>query len=300
MVISKHEMSNKNFKLTPPPSRQGIYPVKIINGLKDIIDSFDTFILDQWGVLHNGGDAFPEAIKALKFLKAHNKKVVILSNSGNTGTFSYARLQDSGISRDLYLDVLTSGDHMRHNFTSGKFKQLGQRALYFSWDNNNSVLGDCGLSESTADDASFVLCCGVDRGSVDAYLDDLKLAYQNNLELVVSNPDLVAMQPDGTLKTCPGAIASAYQEMGGVVHWHGKPQQKIYKMCKELVGGWVNAVAVGDSLEHDIAGANGADISSLLITSGIHAKALSDEKSIKILCHEYSVQPSFYVDWFKK
>ena len=88
--------------------------------------------------------------------------------------------------------------------------------------------------------------------------------------------------------------------MGGVVHWHGKPQKEIYTMCKELVGGWDNAVAVGDSLEHDIAGANSAGIDSLLITSGIHAKAISDEKSIDNLCHEYSVNPSFYVDWFKK
>jgi HAD superfamily hydrolase (TIGR01459 family) len=272
--------------------------VKIINGLNEIIDSFDTFILDQWGVLHNGGDAFPAAIEALKFLKAHNKKVVILSNSGKTGAFSYARLQDSGISRDLYFDVLTSGDHMRHNFSSGKFKKLGKQALHFTWDNDDSVLDDCALTEAKIQDASFVLCCGVDRGDVEAYMPDLKLAYQNNLELVVSNPDLVAMSPDGALKTCPGAIAKAYQEMGGTVHWHGKPQREIYTMCKALVGGWENAIAVGDSLEHDIAGANGAGISSLFITSGIHAKHISCQKNIEHLCETFSVKPSFYVDWF--
>lgn len=273
--------------------------MKMINGLNDIIDSFDTFILDQWGVLHNGGDAFPEAVEALKFLKENNKKVVILSNSGKSGRFSYARLKDSGISRDLYLDVLTSGDHMRHNFKSGKFKQLGQQALHFTWDNDDSVLDDCALTANSINDASFILCCGVDRGNVDAYRDDLKLAYQNNLELVVSNPDLVAMTPEGLLKTCPGAIAKVYQEMGGIVHWHGKPQHEIYTMCKTLVGGWQNAIAVGDSLEHDIAGANGASISSLFITSGIHSQEISDQKSIENLSQSFSVQPSYCVDWFK-
>lgn len=272
----------------------------MINGLKDIIDTFDTFILDQWGVLHNGDDAFPEAIEALMFLKSHNKKVVILSNSGKTGTFSYQRLADSGITRDLYIDVLTSGDHMRKNFKSGKFQYLGKHALHFTWDNDHSVIDDCELIESTRDDASFVLCCGVDRGDVVAYMDDLTFAHQHNLELVVSNPDLVAMTPEGSLKTCPGAIASAYQKMGGVVHWHGKPQKEIYAMCKDLVGGWDNAIAVGDSLAHDIAGANSAGIESLLITSGIHAKAINDEESIDNLCHGYSVNPSYYVDWFKK
>jgi HAD superfamily hydrolase (TIGR01459 family) len=271
----------------------------MINGLNDIIDSYDTFILDQWGVLHNGGAAFPQAIQALEFLKANNKKVVILSNSGKSGVFSYARLQDSGISRDLYLDVLTSGDHMRHNFSSGKFKHLGNNALHFSWDNDQTVLDDCGLSKSNIEDASFVLCCGVDRGDLDYYMDDLTLALQNNLELVVSNPDLVAMLPDGSLKTCPGAIAKAYQDMGGIVHWHGKPQHDIYKMCYELVGGWENAIAVGDSLEHDIGGANSASLSSLFITSGIHSTQISDQTSIANLSEKYSVKPSYCTEWFK-
>lgn len=271
----------------------------MIKGLKDIIDNYDTFILDQWGVLHNGGDAFPEAIQALKFLKEHNKKVVILSNSGKTGKFSYKRLQDSGISRDLYFDVLTSGDHMRHNFNSGKFKTLGTNALFFSLDEDSSVLDDCALTESTIEEASFILCCGLDRGDLSYYMDDLKLAFQRNLQLVVSNPDLVAMMPNGALKTCPGTIAKVYQEMGGTVHWHGKPQSDIYKMCNELIGGWDNAIAVGDSLEHDIAGANIASISSLFITSGIHSTEISNIESINNLSNTFSVKPSHCVDWFK-
>lgn len=273
--------------------------MKIINGLKDIINNFDTFILDQWGVLHNGGQAFAEAIKALEFLKLHNKKVVILSNSGNSATFSYTRLENSGISRDLYLDVLTSGDHMRHNFHAGKFKHLREKALFFSWDNDTSVLDDCGLTESKVEDASLILCCGVDRGDIANYRDDLKLARQRDLELIVSNPDLVAMTPDGSLKICPGSIAKAYQEMGGIVHWHGKPQHDIYKMCKALVGGWENAIAVGDSLEHDIAGANNAGISSLFISSGIHSPEISDKQSIETLSDKFAVTPTHCVDWFK-
>ncbi|MDN2662599.1 TIGR01459 family HAD-type hydrolase [Psychromonas sp. 14N.309.X.WAT.B.A12] len=273
----------------------------MIAGLTDIIDKFDTFILDQWGVLHNGGHAFPEAIAALNLLKAHNKKVVILSNSGKNSAFSYARLTESGISRDLYLDVLTSGDHMRDNFNSGKFKTLGQQALHFKWEEDDTVLEDCSVqSVATAEQASFILCCGVDRGSVEAYMEDLAIACRNNLELVVSNPDLVAMTPEGNLKTCPGAIAMAYQKLGGKVHWHGKPQKEIYDMCKTLVGGWGNAIAVGDSLEHDIAGANGAGISSLFITSGIHADKISNHASIEKLAKQYKVAPDFYIDWFKQ
>lgn len=274
--------------------------MKTVTGLNALIDHFDTFILDQWGVLHNGGQAFPKAVEALKFLKENNKKVVILSNSGNSHSFSYQRLQDSGIDRNLYINVVTSGDHMRQNFRSGKFNHLGKNALFFSWDYNHAVLDDCNVIESDVDNASFVLCAGVDRGDLSNYMDDLKIARKRNLELVVSNPDLVAMSPSGALTMCPGTIAQAYQELGGIVHWHGKPQTEIYTMCKELVGGWDNAIAVGDSMAHDIAGANASNISSLFIRSGIHAKQISDQQSVIELAKKYSVQPSYCIDWFNK
>jgi len=285
--------------------------VKIISGLKDIINEFDTFILDQWGVLHNGGDAFPKAIETLQFLKQHDKKVVILSNSGNSHHFSYQRLTDSGISRDLYIDVLTSGDHMRHNFKQGKFAHLGSKALTFAFDDNTNanVLEDCGLTSVGIEDATLIMCYGVGRSSVAEYQADLDIAYARGLEMVVSNPDLVAMNPDGKLKLCPGSIATVYAAMGGKVHWHGKPQAEVYDMCHTLLGGWDNAIAVGDSLEHDIRGANTADIASLFLTTGIHAEDLNAKMATKEdmiaasvvadLSREFDVMPSHYIDWFQ-
>ncbi|SGZ07703.1 Putative uncharacterized protein [Moritella viscosa] len=285
--------------------------MKMISGLKDIINEFDTFILDQWGVLHNGGDAFPNVIEALAFLKQHDKKVVILSNSGNTHHFSYQRLTDSGISRELYIDVLTSGDHMRHNFKMGKFGHLGTKALVFGWGEgiNGTVLEDCGLTSVGIEDASFIMCYGVAYSNVVAYQTDLEIAYARGLEMVVSNPDLVAMSPDGELKLCPGSIANVYAAMGGKVHWHGKPQAEVYDMCHTLLGGWDNAIAVGDSLEHDIRGANTAGISSLFLTTGIHAEDLTEQMVSKDdvitatviadLSREFDVMPSHYIDWFQ-
>lgn len=285
--------------------------MKMISGLKDIINDFDTFILDQWGVLHNGGDAFSSAIATLEFLKLHNKKVVILSNSGNTHHFSYQRLTDSGIRRDLYIDVLTSGDHMRHNFNQGKFTGLGTKALVFGWDDDvaTTVLEDCGLTSAGIEDASLILCYGVGRGAVADYQTELEVAYARGLEMIVSNPDLVAMSPDGGLKLCPGSIANAYAAMGGKVHWHGKPQAQVYDMCHTLLGGWDNAIAVGDSLEHDIRGANTAGIASLFLTTGIHADELRAKMTNKedVICasivadlsREFSVMPSHYIDWFQ-
>ena len=270
--------------------------MKKINGLSDIIDTYDTFILDQWGVIHNGDDAFGFAVETLEYLQNHDKKVVILSNSGKNRFDSYDRLSDSGVSRDLYMDVLTSGDHMRFNFTLGKFDSLGKNTLFFPWDNDFSVLQELSLTAVSPEDAQFVLCAGVDRMEVEAYVEDLEIALEKGLELVVSNPDIVAMKGDDTF-TCPGAIAQAYAQMGGVVHWHGKPQIQFYDMCKDLVGGWDNAVAVGDSLAHDVAGANNAGIPSLFIESGIHNKDLRS-KSLADLAKDFDAVPTYTTEWF--
>jgi ribonucleotide monophosphatase NagD (HAD superfamily) len=86
--------------------------------------------------------------------------------------------------------------------------------LFFSWDEDASVLDDCELTVSKIQDASFILCCGVSRRDLSHYTNDLKLAYQRNLELVVSNPDLVAMNPDGSLKICPGTNAKSLSRDG--------------------------------------------------------------------------------------
>ena len=55
---------------------------KIVSGLQELADSFDAFILDQWGVLHDGTNALPDAAHCLAALGAAGKKLVILSNDG--------------------------------------------------------------------------------------------------------------------------------------------------------------------------------------------------------------------------
>ncbi|MGB1360810.1 MAG: TIGR01459 family HAD-type hydrolase [Alphaproteobacteria bacterium] len=269
----------------------------IIKKFDEIIDKYDTFILDQWGVIHNGGDAFENAVKTLNLLKQHNKKVIILSNSGKQSFTSYARLTDSGVGRDLYHDVMTSGEHMLHNFNSGKFDNLGKNPIFFDWDNDFTIMDYLGFENTDINNASFVLCCGVSRGTADAYIDDLKIAKQRNLELVVSNPDLKAMDPNGALRDCPGAIAKLYEDMGGTVYWFGKPQPQMYELCNEMIGGWKNAIAVGDSLEHDIKGANDAGIDSVFITTGIHHNEINDN-GLDDVIDKWGQKPTYSLEWF--
>ena len=52
-----------------------------LEGLKEIYNNYDTFIIDLWGVMHNGIMLNPRAIEAVENLQKNSKKFVFLSNA---------------------------------------------------------------------------------------------------------------------------------------------------------------------------------------------------------------------------
>ncbi len=108
-------------------------------------------------------------------------------------------------------------------------------------------------------------------------LEELK---RRGLTLLCANPDIV-VQRGGKLVYCAGAIARAYEKMGGPVIYYGKPYRPIYdttlaaarKAAKRDIA---RPLAIGDGLETDIKGANGAGLDSLFIADGIHGEDIGD------------------------
>jgi ribonucleotide monophosphatase NagD (HAD superfamily) len=75
-------------------------------------------------------------------------------------------------------------------------------------------------------------------------------------------------------------LAEWYENEGGTVRWHGKPHRSVYDSCLALLGitDRSRVLAVGDSIRTDIAGAAAADLDSLFIIGGIHAKEFGAAK----------------------
>ena len=59
---------------------------KIIDSIGDIISLYDVFILDQWGVMHDGYNGYDHAIYSVEKLIKENKKLIIISNSSKRKT----------------------------------------------------------------------------------------------------------------------------------------------------------------------------------------------------------------------
>ena len=55
--------------------------MKKLEHLSEISDQYDTYIIDLWGVMHNGIQLNVPAIKAVEKLIEINKRIIFLSNA---------------------------------------------------------------------------------------------------------------------------------------------------------------------------------------------------------------------------
>ena len=71
---------------------------------------YDIFFFDLFGVTHNGVKLFPDIINILKRIKNLRKKVIFISNAPRKSIKIKKFLNKIGLKRNLYFDVVSSGD----------------------------------------------------------------------------------------------------------------------------------------------------------------------------------------------
>ncbi|TGR16391.1 TIGR01459 family HAD-type hydrolase, partial [Mesorhizobium sp. M1C.F.Ca.ET.196.01.1.1] len=105
------------------------------------------------------------------------------------------------------------------------------------------------------------------------YREMLAPAAVSGVPCLCTNPDRIMLTKSGQ-RFGAGRIAELYEELGGNVEWIGKPHRPIYDAALAMLGNppRERVVGIGDSIEHDIAGASGAGLSSALVRSGILAE----------------------------
>ena len=282
----------------------------------ELTSRYQGFILDQFGVMHNGSSALPGAAELVEHLAKENKKLIILSNTSSPAHTTLARLPGLGFDPNHFVGAVTSGDEasrlIRETYGGGGGSSAEDKPpkkfIWFTWGAGNTnapsplpFLRPCGNVEPTlsVEDADFVVAhgSGVIRGpglsdddedisfqSMGSFLEDgdlseidqvLKQCLERNLPMVCANPDFVVQYGDGGIRYMPGNIAKRYQEMGGKCTTFGKPHREHFEACiRELGLPKADVAHVGDSLHHDIAGANAAGISSVFVAGGIHSSEL--------------------------
>ena len=253
----------------------------IIDGVAAIADRYDGFILDLWGVMHDGVRAYPGARDCLAALHRRGKRIVILSNAPRRAAQVVVRNAELGIPAELYHGLVTSGEAAWQALNTRSdpwHRGLGRRAYCLMPARDRGLLDGLALCEAgTIAEAGFILNTGVEsaRERIEEFEPVLADGVAAGLPMLCANPDLVVIR-GGMRELCAGSLAARYESLGGFVHYHGKPHEPIYRMCFEQLGiaDRRRILAVGDSLHTDVAGAAQAGIDVLFIAGGIHADEL--------------------------
>ncbi len=257
--------------------------MRLLEGFAPLAEAYDGFIVDLWGVVHDGVAPYPGAIETLANLKRLRKRVVLLSNAPRRAEAAAAAMRAMGIGDELYDAILTSGEAVHRALrdrTDPWFARLAPPLYHLGPARDRNVFDTLGLPEAGApEEAGFVLNTGPDDHlagqTLEQFLPLLRRCLAAGLPMICANPDLEVIR-GGVRVLCAGALAEAYAELGGEVRSLGKPDPAIYDTVLALLGlcDRTRVLAVGDSLRTDIAGAKAAGIESAWVIGGIHAAEL--------------------------
>ncbi|MGG5890040.1 TIGR01459 family HAD-type hydrolase [Falsiroseomonas sp. HC035] len=257
--------------------------MRMLDGVAPLAERYDGFILDLWGVVHDGRQPYPGVADALGRLKAAGKRIAFLSNAPRRSFVVDALLTGMGLDRALWDGTMTSGElawrHLKHR-DRADFAALGTRALHIGPERDLSVPAETGLVlVDRAEDAEFVLNTGPEpaRGNTDIepYRAALTACAARHLPMVCVNPDRHVMVGDQRV-LCAGALADLYLALGGPMAIEiGKPDPACYPPVLELLGlsDRSRIVAIGDSPHTDLAGAQAAGIDAVWALTGLAAHA---------------------------
>lgn len=275
--------------------------INYIKGLEEVHDDFDLYLVDQFGVLHNGVEPYAFAKDALEQLKSRGKQVVIVSNSGKRSAVNVNRIARLGFGSDLFDHFITSGEIAYRYLKSHLKGSAVKTCCLIARDNDTSAISGLDVQKiDNADDADMILISGseAERYSENEYREMLRLAAQRKTVCICTNPDKQMLTPDG-LKFGAGRIAQIYEELGGEVQWIGKPFPALYQYILTLYGDYDKGrvLCIGDSIEHDIAGGLKADLNTLLVKTGI----LSDVNTEQLHDHfrQHNLAPHFVAHEFR-
>ena len=260
--------------------------MKVLDGVATLAPVYDGFILDIWGVIHDGRKPYPGVAEALGRLKADGKRIVFLSNAPRRSFVVEALLTGMDLDGRLWDAIVTSGELAWRRLAkrdTQEFAALGHRALHIGPERDLSVVADTGVVlVGSAAEADFVLNTGPDpeRGSDDvaAYRLALEACAARGLPMVCVNPDRHVMVGDRHI-ICAGALVDLYKALGGPAAIEiGKPDPAVYDPVLEALGiaDRRRVVAIGDSPRTDLAGAQAAGIDAVWALTGLAAHAYGE------------------------
>jgi HAD superfamily hydrolase (TIGR01459 family) len=249
--------------------------IPVLASIKDVGSRYAAWLVDIWGVMHNGRRAFAGAVAANQSFRAQGGVVVLLSNSPRPSPGVQQQLRRLGVPDDGYDATVTSGDLTRHELA----KHAGAIVYHLGPERDRPMFEGLDVRLGRAEDAALVVCSGLfddETETPEDYVGLLRSLATRKLPMICANPDHLVERGD-KLVWCAGALAAIYEKEGGSVIYAGKPYAPIYELAFERIGELAGrrvardeVLAIGDGVNTDIAGAANFGLDSVFVASGLH------------------------------
>ena len=262
--------------------------MKKLKHLSEIYNLYDAYIIDLWGVMHNGIKLYPNAMEVVENLNNNNKKITFLSNAPRPNKNVINFLKKLNMEEKYLKKVLTSGEVATRSLKKNKY---GIKFYHLGPERDTSLFVGIEKNKTSIEKSDFILCTGL----FDNFADDLnyyKKLLSNHVKkkFICTNPDLIVHRGNKE-EYCAGKIAELFESLGGNVIYFGKPHKEIYDICLNQNE---KTLVIGDNLNTDIKGANNLNLDSLFITDGVHKLEYKDENEIESLQKKYRVKSKYF------
>jgi len=258
-----------------------------IEGLRSIVDDYELFYIDLWGVIHNGINLHNEAINTLEQISKKDKEYVLLTNAPRPNSSVKKFLEKMGMKKEMRDHVFTSGEaalnYLNKNLSNQSFFHIGPPRDF-------DLFKDFKKDKSTnIDKGEYILCTGL-FDDHDKDLTFYKNLFESHLKkkMICTNPDLL-VDRGSKRELCAGSVAMVFEKMGGEVVYFGKPYSEVYD--QSINNKNKKILSIGDNLNTDIKGANLLNYDSLIISNGIHKLEIEENgiektaKSYETICN---------------
>jgi HAD superfamily hydrolase (TIGR01450 family) len=294
--------------------------------LRQLVDKYDSFLIDVYGVLYDGNELYGGVKELLKEIMDDGKRVVILSNTTAISDVCKKKYKEKGLIEGVhYNEFLSSGEVFRA-FINDFSKNFHTYISIFS--KGHEIFNESGLREvDSIKDADFVYVGIMDlhwsmltvddmktKSGEPISIDDILSARCSDIEgldeitcvleeclsfdksLLVLNPDVFAIESVGWARRPvmrQGAIGWFYEAIGGKVIYFGKPYGIVYDYAKQHLRGCSRTAMIGDTPWTDILGGNMAGFDTIMTLTGMFSRfarnmpdSLSPDEKVELMLTE--------------
>ncbi len=252
--------------------------------IAEIIDRYETLLLDAYGVLVHTEGALEGAVHLIDKLNRTGKTYYIVTNDASKlPQTSAALFRSYGLNLQPE-QIITSGGLLKPYFA--KHHLHDARCVVMGPEDSIRYVELAGARIVSPSEAFDVLVIGDEAGypfleTVDIVLSAIfrKIDQKEHLHLLLPNPDLIYPKAGRNVGITSGSIAHMFEAALKQRYSNrpdlrfvrlGKPHAAIFKEAFRRCG-HRNIVMIGDQPETDIRGANRVGIDSVLVTNTLTA-----------------------------